>query len=82
MPMNGNTLGEEIFAAVKSVAENQETSAEDVAEARWQAIANAIVDHIAANATVAPLTVTMTPNDGPGHVHTPSVTVTATGKIS
>jgi hypothetical protein len=35
----------------------------------WAACADAIIDHITANAEIASLSCNQTPTDGPGHVH-------------
>jgi hypothetical protein len=80
MSMNGNQLGDELYAAVISVMEDQNTSGPDVAKARWREIGTAIVSHIQRNATITPLTTTSSPGGDPTHIHNP-VTVTSTGHV-
>ncbi len=53
MAMNGNTLGTAIKAAAQAVAVPEGGADDDYCEDVWQAIANAIVDHIQNNAVVS-----------------------------
>lgn len=78
MSMDGNRLGAAMLAAMQS-AEQGDTPGDSLT--RWEAVGNAIVAEISANATIAPLATTSTPADGPGHVHVP-ITVIKTGGIS
>jgi len=80
MSMNGDSLGQAMYDAVHAIASG---SSEADALARMKALGNAIVAHISANATIAPLSSTETPIIGTSvHVHTPILTTSATGKIS
>ncbi len=87
MALNGNDLGDQLKAAVMAVVNTLNQSSNPVNASAYQtalfrAWGNTIVDYFKANATINPLTVTMTPNDGSPHTHSPSATDTATGKIS
>jgi hypothetical protein len=83
MPMNSMTLGDAMYDAVMAVDVNQDTEANgEAGRERFRAIAGAIIDHIAANATIAALlTDGGTPAGTPPHTHIPS-TIEGTGKIS
>lgn len=48
MALNGNTLGQEIWDALDAAGYPMDPTALDV----WKAVANAIVDHVTANAQV------------------------------
>jgi len=88
MAMNANVLGDALKAAEDAVVVSyigegsNPANAAAYRQARYRAFAGALIAHIQASAEIASLTVTMTPNDGAAHVHTPSSTTTATGKIS
>ncbi len=88
MALDGNRLGDALKAAVEASLGsyiNQGATPVNAAayrEVLWRAVGNAIVNEITTNATIESLTVTMTPNDGSPHTHSPSTTDTATGKIS
>jgi len=66
MAMNGNNMADEVRAAIAAVmAGNPDPN--DVHEDVWDAICNAIVNHIKTNAVVL-----NTPADGAGHTHSPA----------
>ena len=55
MAMNGVVMGDAVWAAVKATTGYVPTAPADAkGKAVWEAICNAIVAHIAANAEVAP----------------------------
>ncbi len=88
MAMNANVLGDAMMAAEDAVYNNYIGESANPAnhaayrQARYRAMAAVIIAHINQYATIDVLTVTMTPNDGAPHVHSPSTTTAATGKIS
>ena len=80
MALNAATAADAAYSAVKAIGNG---TTETDAKARIEAMIEAIFDHIAANATIASLTVTETPIIGTSvHVHDPIQTTEATGKIS
>ncbi len=82
MAMNANQMGQAVFDAISAVDVDQDSVADgSIGLTRFQAMCGAIIDHIKANAVIAPLATTSTPNDGAAHIHNP-ITVEATGKIS
>lgn len=84
MSLNGNDLGDAVFDAFRSVAQDQDDSdPEATARARWRAGMTALVNYISANATIAPLGITEAQMGTPPHVHIATAsTNTETGKIS
>lgn len=88
MGMNANVLGDAIMAAEDAVYNQYITENASPAnhaayrQARYRAMAQAIINHINSYAEIASLTVNNTPADGANHTHAPASTSTATGKIS
>ncbi len=88
MAMNSNILGDAIMAAEDAVYNayiNENTNPANHAayrQARYRAMAAAIIAHINQYAEIASLTVNNTPMDGANHTHAPASTSAATGKIS
>lgn len=88
MAMNANVLGDAIMAAEDAVYNayiNENTNPANHAayrQARYRALAAAIIDHIKTYGEIAALTVNNTPMDGANHTHAPANTSAATGKIS
>ena len=80
MGMDAARLGQNMFDAVHSLAAGD--LAND-AQARWEAIAEQIINEITTYAEIKPLDVTAgVPGGSPVHTHTPQATETVTGKIS
>ena len=79
MALNKQTCASAAYQAVKAIGNG--TSEAD-AQSRVEALIGAIFDHIASNATIAPLSTDGGTTAGdPPHKHNPSTT-SATGKIS
>lgn len=82
MPMDKTTLGKAIHQAILSVQADQSSPQDgSVGEKRCIAMAEAIIEHIKANATIAILSTTSSPAGQGPHIHDPE-TVKSTGKIS
>ena len=76
------TIGRQRFREMaKAILQKFYNTSGATSAARWQAVANAIISHISSNATIAPLSTSESPNDGPAHIHS-TKTVSSTGKIS
>jgi hypothetical protein len=78
MPMDADRLGAAMFDAVNALASG---ASESNVQARYKAMAQAIIDEIKDNADISPLLTTSTPAGAGPHIHNP-LTVLATGKIS
>jgi hypothetical protein len=65
----------------KAILEDLYNASGSVSEARWVAVAGAVIGHISSNATIAPLSTTSTPAGTGPHEHNP-ITVSSDGKIS
>lgn len=78
MPMDKDRLGQAMYDAVHALGTG---SGESDALARMKALAQALIDEIGDNATIAVLSTTSTPAGSGPHTHGPA-TVQSTGKIS
>jgi len=82
MPMNKTTLGKAMHQAILSVQADQSSPRDgSVGEKRCIAMAEAIIEHIKGNATIAVLPTTSTPAGTGPHIHDPQ-TIESTAKIS
>ena len=78
MSMDAARLGAAMYSAVHAL---ESGSTKDDVTSRFEAMAQAIIDEIKDNATIATLSTTSTPSGTGPHIHSPA-TVSATGKIS
>lgn len=78
MSMDKDRLGQAMYDAVHALGAG---SGEGDALARMKALAQAIIDEIGNNATIATISTTSTPAGAGPHVHNPA-TVSSMGKIS
>ncbi len=75
--MNGSALGDAIWAAIKAIANDNPTPAEDAkGKLLWEAVGNQIVSHITTNAQVLsgiPVSTTGGPNAQSGVTTAPGM---------